>query len=113
MLYCFIHAFDPSLSLFMRKHLPAAIALALVTTSAAAQEQTSSDTATELDAITVYGRPLGRIPGETATKSGAPVLETPFTVNIVPSELLDLRNVSNIGQAAETISGVQRTIGFS
>lgn len=97
----------------MRKHLPAALALALVTTPAAAQETARIDTATELDAITVYGRPLGRIPGETATKSGAPVLETPFTVNIVPRELLDLRNVSNIGQAAETISGVQRTIGFS
>ncbi|MFX4673876.1 TonB-dependent receptor plug domain-containing protein, partial [Acinetobacter baumannii] len=51
--------------------------------------------------------------GETATKSGAPTLETPYTVNIVSRELLDLRNVSNIGEAAETISGVQRTIGFS
>jgi iron complex outermembrane recepter protein len=97
----------------MRKQLPAIIAFTLITTSAAAQEPTPVDDATELDAITVYGRPLGRIPGETATKTGAPVLETPFTVNIVPRELLDLRNVSNIGQAAETISGVQRTIGFS
>jgi iron complex outermembrane receptor protein len=69
--------------------------------------------ATELNAITVFGRPLGRVPGETATKTGAPVLETPFTVNIVSRELLDLRNVSNIGEAAETVSGVQRTIGFS
>ncbi|WP_345776260.1 TonB-dependent siderophore receptor [Luteimonas salinisoli] len=69
--------------------------------------------ATELDAITVYGRVLGRIPGETATKTGAPVLETPFAVNIVPRELLDLRNVANIGAAVETVGGVQRTIGFS
>jgi len=74
---------------------------------------TSDDDAVELDAITVFGRPLGRAPGETATKTGAPVLETPFTVNIVSRELLDLRNVSNIGEAAETVSGVQRTIGFS
>jgi iron complex outermembrane receptor protein len=68
---------------------------------------------TTLEAITVYGRPLGRIPGDTATKSGAPVLETPFTVNIISRDLLDLRNVSNIGGAVETISGVTRTIGFS
>lgn len=74
---------------------------------------TNEDQATEIEAVTVYGRRLGRIPGETATKSGAPVIETPFTVNIVSRELLDLRNVSNIGEAAETISGVQRTIGFS
>lgn len=74
---------------------------------------TADDDATELDAITVFGRPLGRVPGETATKTGAPVLDTPFTVNIVSRELLDLRNVSNIGEAAETVSGVQRTIGFS
>ncbi|WP_187775590.1 TonB-dependent siderophore receptor [Luteimonas suaedae] len=96
----------------MRKHLPAALAFALFSTSATA-EQLPAPVATDLDTITVYGRPLGRIPGETATKSGAPVLETPFTVNIVPRELLDLRNVSNIGQAMETISGVERTIGFS
>jgi iron complex outermembrane receptor protein len=112
MLYRFISAFEP-LNSSMRKHLSAAIALALATLSASAQELVGPNTATELDAITVYGRALGRIPGETATKSGAPVLETPFTVNIIPRELLDLRNVSNIGQAAETISGVQRTIGFS
>ncbi|KPN20458.1 hypothetical protein AO715_11385 [Xanthomonas sp. Mitacek01] len=83
--------------------------------AASAETRALADTAsaTDLDAITVYGRRIGRIPGETATKSGAPVLETPFAVNIVPRELLDLRNVSNIGEAAETISGVQRTIGFS
>lgn len=99
----------------MQKLLSAGIALALATASASASAQQTGnpDEATELDAITVYGRPLGRIPGETATKSGAPVLETPFTVNVIPRELLDLRSVSNIGQAAETISGVQRTIGFS
>ncbi|MBC1181198.1 TonB-dependent siderophore receptor [Brevundimonas sp. WCHBH090558] len=74
---------------------------------------TADDDATELDEITVFGRPLGRVPGETATKTGAPILDTPFTVNIVSRELLDLRNVSNIGEAAETVSGVQRTIGFS
>lgn len=74
---------------------------------------TADDDAVELDAVTVFGRPLGRVPGETATKTGTPVLETPFTINIVPRELLDLRNVSNIGEAAETVSGVQRTIGFS
>lgn len=73
----------------------------------------SAPSATDLDTVTVYGRRIGRIPGETATKTGAPVLETPFAVNIVPRELLDLRNVSNIGGAAETVSGVQRTIGFS
>lgn len=83
--------------------------------AASAEAHALADTAsaTDLDAITVYGRRIGRIPGETATKSGAPVLQTPFAVNIVPRELLDLRNVSNIGEAAETISGVQRTIGFS
>ncbi|WGM45976.1 Metal-pseudopaline receptor CntO [Brevundimonas sp. NIBR10] len=69
--------------------------------------------ATEVAAVTVYGRPLGRSPGETATKTGSPVIETPFTINVVPRDLLDLRNVSNIGEAAETVSGVQRTIGFS
>lgn len=102
----------------MSQCLRVAIALAL---AAAASPVVANDdatatttaTATDLDAVTVYGRPLGRIPGETATKSGAPVLETPFTVNIVPRELLDLRSVSNIGQATETISGVQRTMGFS
>ncbi|MBT2748613.1 MULTISPECIES: TonB-dependent siderophore receptor [unclassified Lysobacter] len=80
---------------------------------ASAQPSSGTDSATDLDAVTVYGRPLGRIPGETATKTGAALLETPFSVNVVPRELLDLRNVSNIGQAAETIGGVQRTIGFS
>jgi iron complex outermembrane receptor protein len=69
--------------------------------------------ATDLDAITVYGRMLGRVPGETATKTGSPVLETPFAVNIVPRELLDLRAVRDIGAAVETVGGVQRTIGFS
>ncbi|MCD9033314.1 TonB-dependent siderophore receptor [Luteimonas sp. Y-2-2-4F] len=69
--------------------------------------------AVELDAITVYGRALGRVPGETATRTGAPLLETPFAVNIVPRELLDLRNVTDIGAAVETVGGVQRTIGFS
>ncbi|MHC9084668.1 TonB-dependent siderophore receptor [Luteimonas sp. RIT-PG2_3] len=78
-----------------------------------ARASIDASTATELDVVTVYGRRIGRIPGETATKSGAAVLETPFSVNIVPRELLDLRNVSNIGQAVETVSGVQRTIGFS
>lgn len=96
----------------MRYPLAAALALVLSHSPAAAQEA-GAQTATELDAVTVYGRPLGRIPGETATKSGAPVLETPFTVNIVSRELLDLRNVSNIGQAVETVSGVERTMGFS
>jgi iron complex outermembrane recepter protein len=89
---------------------------ALLSSPALAQDApvvTHDPSATEVEAVTVYGRPLGRIPGETATKSGAPVIETPFTVNIVSRELLDLRNVSNIGEAAETISGVQRTIGFS
>lgn len=93
----------------MKTTLTAAIATALL----AAHPATAQESATDLDTITVYGRPLGRIPGETATKSGAPVLETPFSVNIVPRELLDLRSVANIGQAAETISGVQRTMGFS
>lgn len=89
---------------------------ALLAAPAFAQEAPvtmADDSSTELEAITVYGRPLGRIPGETATKTGAPVLETPFSINIVPRELLNLRNVSNIGEAVETISGVQRTIGFS
>ncbi|WP_167284997.1 TonB-dependent siderophore receptor [Marilutibacter alkalisoli] len=98
----------------MSTRLPMLLPLALLIMPAAAEEAPAAfATATELDTITVYGRQLGRIPGETATKSGAPVLETPFTVNIVPRELLDLRNVSNIGQAVETISGVERTIGFS
>lgn len=91
-------------------------ALSSAPTPALAQDApvvTADDDAVELDAITVFGRPLGRVPGETATKTGAPVLETPFTINIVSRELLDLRNVSNIGEAAETVSGVQRTIGFS
>ncbi len=89
---------------------------ALLASPAIAQDApivTGVDDVTEVEAITVFGRALGRIPGETATKSGAPTLETPYTVNIVSRELLDLRNVSNIGEAAETISGVQRTIGFS
>nr|WP_313521177.1 TonB-dependent siderophore receptor [Brevundimonas diminuta] len=89
---------------------------ALLASPAIAQDApivTGADDVTEVEAITVFGRALGRIPGETATKSGAPTLETPYTVNIVSRELLDLRNVSNIGEAAETISGVQRTIGFS
>ncbi|MCF7221124.1 TonB-dependent siderophore receptor [Marilutibacter chinensis] len=102
----------------MRDSLAAALTLALISLPAGAGETNTvdaamEDSAAELDTVTVYGRPLGRIPGETATKSGAPVLETPFSVNIVPRELLDLRNVSNIGQAVETISGVERTIGFS
>ncbi|WP_066626000.1 TonB-dependent siderophore receptor [Brevundimonas vesicularis] len=89
---------------------------ALLAAPALAQDApitTADDDAVELDAVTVFGRPLGRVPGETATKTGTPVLETPFTINIVTRELLDLRNVSNIGEAAETVSGVQRTIGFS
>lgn len=90
------------------------LVLALAAAAPALAQQTgAADSATDLDAVTVYGRPLGRIPGETATKTGAALLETPFSVNVVPRELLDLRNVSNIGQAAETIGGVQRTIGFS
>lgn len=101
----------------MRTVLMASVALASLGWAGTANAQTSppvqEDPAVELEPITVYGRPLGRIPGETATKSGAPVLETPFTVNIVSRDLLDLRNVSNIGEAVETISGVTRTIGFS
>lgn len=102
----------------MRSSLFVTTALAGLGLAAAAAAQdgpalTNEDQATEIEAVTVYGRRLGRIPGETATKSGAPVIETPFTVNIVSRDLLDLRNVSNIGEAAETISGVQRTIGFS
>lgn len=99
----------------LRRVLLLASTTLFLPTAALAQEviATNDPVATEVDAITVYGRRLGRIPGETATKSGAPVIETPFTVNIVSRELLDLRNVSNIGEAAETISGVQRTIGFS
>ncbi len=100
----------------MKPLLATASLAALLATPALAQEApiiTADDEAVELDAITVFGRPLGRVPGETATKTGAPVLETPFTINIVSRELLDLRNVSNIGEAAETVSGVQRTIGFS
>ncbi|WP_312571479.1 TonB-dependent siderophore receptor [Brevundimonas sp.] len=100
----------------MKSQLATASLAALFATPALAQEApivTAEDDAVELDAITVFGRPLGRVPGETATKTGAPVLETPFTINIVSRELLDLRNVSNIGEAAETVSGVQRTIGFS
>lgn len=95
----------------MHTRLSACLGLAMLSPHVCAQD--NSPSATDLDVITVYGRALGRIPGETATKSGAPVVETPFTVNIVPRELLDLRSVSNIGQAVETISGVQRTIGFS
>ena len=100
----------------MKLLLATASLAALCAAPALAQEApiaTRDDAATELEAITVFGRRLGRVPGETATKTGAPVLETPFTVNIVSRELLDLRNVSNIGEAAETVSGVQRTIGFS
>jgi iron complex outermembrane receptor protein len=80
---------------------------------AAGLDASASAAATDLDAITVYGRVLGRVPGETATKTGSPVLETPFAVNIVPRELLDLRAVRDIGAAVETVGGVQRTIGFS
>jgi len=100
----------------MKLLLATASLAALCAAPAFAQEApiaTRGEAATELEAITVFGRRLGRVPGETATKTGAPVLETPFTVNIVSRELLDLRNVSNIGEAAETVSGVQRTIGFS
>ncbi|TFW11004.1 TonB-dependent siderophore receptor [Brevundimonas intermedia] len=100
----------------MKLLLATASLAALCAAPAFAQDDSilrQQDDASELDAITVFGRRLGRIPGETATKTGAPVLETPFTVNIVTRELLDLRNVSNIGEAAETVSGVQRTIGFS
>jgi iron complex outermembrane receptor protein len=95
--------------------LAPALALAFAGAAAAAnaEDVAPAVSATELDAVTVYGRQLGRIPGETATKSGAPVLDIPFSVSIVPRELLDLRSVSNIGQATETIGGVQRTIGFS
>lgn len=92
--------------------LSLALVLALTCGSSAAQESPAPD-AVDLDGITVYGRVLGRIPGETATKTGAPVIETPFVVNIVPRELLDLRNVTDIGAAMETVGGVQRTIGFS
>lgn len=100
----------------MKLLLATASLAALLAAPALAQDApilTADDDLVELDAITVFGRPLGRLPGETATKTGAPVLETPFTVSIVSRELLDLRNVSNIGEAAETVSGVQRTIGFS
>lgn len=100
----------------MKLLLATASLAALFAAPALAQDApiiTADDDATQLDAITVFGRPLGRVPGDTATKTGAPVLETPFAVNIVSRELLDLRNVSNIGEAAETVSGVQRTIGFS
>lgn len=100
----------------MKLLLATASLAALVATPALAQDApiiTADNDAVELDAITVFGRRLGRIPGETATKTGAPVLETPFTINIVSRELLDLRNVANIGEAAETVSGVQRTVGFS
>lgn len=100
----------------MKLLLATASLAALCAAPALAQEApiaSRDEAATELEAITVFGRRLGRVPGETATKTGAPVLETPFTVNIVSRELLDLRNVSNIGEAAETVSGVQRTIGFS
>ncbi|HYE44450.1 MAG TPA: TonB-dependent siderophore receptor [Caulobacter sp.] len=81
-------------------------------TAARAQDAPMA-TAPEIEAVTVYGRPLGRAPGETATKTGAPIIEVPATINVVPRELLDLRGVSNIGEAAETISGVTRTIGFA
>nr|WP_298125165.1 TonB-dependent siderophore receptor [uncultured Pseudoxanthomonas sp.] len=93
--------------------LTAALALALLPATATLAQVPGQPDATELDAITVYGRVLGRVPGETATKTGAPVLETPFSVNIVPRALLDLRAVSDIGAAVETVGGVQRTIGFS
>ncbi len=92
--------------------LAAPVAAAADTPVASAGDTPAPDPV-ELDAVTVYGRVLGRIPGETATKTGAPVLETPFVVNIVPRELLDLRNVADIGAAMETVGGVQRTIGFS
>jgi iron complex outermembrane receptor protein len=101
----------------MSAPLSTVVLACMLTGAASASAQTAAadtaDTVTELDSITVYGRQLGRIPGETATKSGTSVLETPYSVNIVPRELLDLRGVANIGQAAETISGVQRTMGFS
>lgn len=100
----------------MKLLLATASLAALVAAPALAQDApiiTADNDAVELDAITVFGRRLGRIPGETATKTGTPVLETPFTINIVSRELLDLRNVANIGEAAETVSGVQRTVGFS
>lgn len=80
------------------------------TTTAADSRQVESE---QLEEITVFGRRLGHVPGATATKTGTPLLETPFAVNVVSRELLDLRAVSNIGEAIETVSGVTRTIGFS
>lgn len=73
----------------------------------------AEDDAVNIDGVTVYGRYVGQTPGGTATKSTTPVLETPFSVSVVTRELLDLRAVSNIGEAVETISSVTRTIGFS
>ncbi|MCR5876237.1 TonB-dependent receptor plug domain-containing protein [Phenylobacterium sp. J426] len=98
----------------MRYLLFAAVASTALFSAAAAQaEDAFAEAAGEVEAVTVYGRPLGRVPGETATKTGAPLIEIPATVNVVPRELLDLRGVSNIGEAAETVSGVTRTIGFA
>lgn len=76
-------------------------------------ELKSESTGDVLEEVTVFGRRLGHLTGDTATKSGTPLMEIPFAVSTVSRDLLELRNVSNIGEAVETISGVSRTIGFS
>lgn len=82
-------------------------------TPPAAESAASEESEEDEGAIIVYGRPIGESPGQTATRTGTPLLDVPFAVSTVTSELVELRGVQNIGQALETVPGVSRNFGFT
>ncbi|HRP74722.1 MAG TPA: TonB-dependent siderophore receptor [Rhodocyclaceae bacterium] len=90
-----------------RRELVATIALVLAGTTAHAQESAAAqDRIEELDRIVVTAPNYVPSGSMTATKSGAPLIETPQSISVVTRDQIDLLGFTDVQQAIRYTSGI-------
>ncbi|MGB7988350.1 MAG: TonB-dependent siderophore receptor [Candidatus Methylophosphatis roskildensis] len=88
---------------------PAAAALLAAVSVGAFAQQAEYDSATSLPAMTVRGAADGayRVPNaSTATKTDTPLMETPFSVQVVPQQVLQDQLANRLEKALQNVPGV-------
>jgi iron complex outermembrane receptor protein len=63
--------------------------------------------------VTGEGRGTYRVPNaSTATRTDTPIRDIPQSIQVVPRQVLEDRNVRTVGEAVETVSGVVETLSY-